>query len=252
MSFTNPAPNGGAYVTGDLIDEAEINYWCSILPDCVDGAGGGTYTLSAPLIFAGDVVEVDDLVVNDDLIVGDDALISGDLIVTNALTVAGAAVFNGNVTIGDNPIVDTLTVESPATFNDTVVVDSTFIANSASFLSGNVTLGDTAVNTIDLKGILSPGTTGRILHNGFTLPNTDDSVNIQRYRFLVIPATVSAERTYTTTSAAPADGDWFVVQNHDSINHNLAGLLSTIILPNTGKMIMRISGSWVVVMAWAG
>ena len=52
MAFTNP--NGGSgYLFGAKLPSAHVNLVWAYIEKAVDGIGGGTYTLAAPLTFAG-------------------------------------------------------------------------------------------------------------------------------------------------------------------------------------------------------
>lgn len=226
MTFVNIAPLGG-YVTGDLIDESEINYWCAALPDCMDGAQGGTYNLSNPLIVQGDDFEVDDLIVNDSI-------------------------------IADTATIDTATIDEIIggglggllqVTGDLTVSDSLGVTGSAIF-SGNVTLGNAAADTITLNGVLGGGT-GRVLETAIIANDADQSIDVLSYRNIVVPSTVTATRTYTLTASGAVDGDWFTFKNLDTAGQQLAGVSSLLIAAGFGVKYVRISGVWQVVDTWA-
>lgn len=231
MSFTNPAPMGG-YITGDLIDDSEINYWCSILPDCLDGAGGGTYTLSAPLIITGNEVEID------------------DLIAQFLATTSGANIY-GTVTIGSSSS-ELLTVRSTVDLQNNVTIgsssgDTLQVIATAQF-DNNVTLGASAADTVTLQGVLGYGATGRILGTFAMLPDSNTSVSVLQVREARTAAT--ATRTYTTTGTA-TEGDHFTFYNHSAFDQNLTGVISSAMLASRVYKFCYTSGAWVAFAVWA-
>ncbi len=214
MTFVNIAPIGG-YVTGDLIDESQINYWCSALPDAIDGAGGGTYTLSAPLIINGDDIEF-----------GEDLLVEGSLRVA------------GNLTVLDHDLSIGLTDADE------------FSCLASAYFYSDIQIGNSGSDSVTLNSVIRPNGGGRILHTGIMANDADQSIPISSYRHICIPSSVTAERTYTLTSAAEQDGEWFVIQNLDSISHKIEGLITTTIPADSGFKSLRIGGTWRTVMLW--
>lgn len=225
MSFVNPAPLGG-YITGDLIDESQINYWCGVLPDCVDGASGGTYTLSNPLIFN-----------------GDDIQIGQDLDVTGAIT-GGTVDIAGDGTIGTNSF-NTLTVNSATHFADEIVVAGSTILNGVLTVAGltefdgNITLANARIG---YSG------SGRILQTAQVITTPSSSVDITHVRNISLGTMATAATALTGTVV---DGDWFCIQNSSGNPQTLTGLVSVVGLPSgSGRMYVRISGVWTVVFGW--
>lgn len=208
MSFTNPAPIGG-YATGDLIDESQINYWCAALPDCIDGSGGGSYTLSAPLVFgAGDYIQFD----ND--------------VYINGLASFGAASFTGDVTIG-NSSSDIFHCVASATFDN------------------DVTLGATSADTISLHGVMGPAGNGRVLQTGINVASASQSVSGTQYRYIVI---TYGTTTTTTITGTFVDGDMIRFYNASGVSQTIAGSPLAGSIPS-GVSITRllISGTWTTV-----
>lgn len=81
--MTFPRVNPPGWGNGEVLTSTQMNNLDTNMTKAVDGAGGGTYTLSAPLALNGASVSVgQDLAVGDDLTVADDATVGGDLTVT--------------------------------------------------------------------------------------------------------------------------------------------------------------------------
>jgi len=221
MSFINPAPMAG-YVTGDLIDESEINYWCAALPDCVDGAQGGTYTLANPLIFTGDDVQFDDVD------------ITGDLVVSGNGTFDDSVQFNDDVGFaGGNPVnfYNGLTVAGTPTFNGYAV-----------FTQG-ADLGNGTSDTFALKGVLTPTSGGRVQKTATTVTTALASVNVSDYQHVKI--TYGSTTTTTLTATAVSNGDWVVLFNNSGASQNFAGLFTLSGLADGESWLMiRVGGTW--------
>lgn len=106
MTLVNPKPSG--YATGERLPSADVNSVWDQLTDALDGAGGGTYTLTAALQINGD-----DVGIGENLAVGGDATVTGNIEVGDGLDVAGIGIFrmnsstgpdsNKDYTIGDRP-----------------------------------------------------------------------------------------------------------------------------------------------------
>lgn len=201
MSFTNPAPLGG-YITGDLIDESEINYWCSVLPDCIDGAGGGTYTLSNPLIINGDDVTFGanldvgvDLSVGDDLVVGDHLSVGGDAVIGDDLTVTDDAGIGGDLTVtGSANVGVDLNVTGDVTIDGTIF--GAGINGSTLQIASTTTIG--GATTFLFKVNLSP--------------NADHTYAPTDANQVYFAESVSAHRTYTFSGTFDA-GQWFIFKH---------------------------------------
>lgn len=89
MTFSRVNPIG--WGNGEVLTSTQMNDLDTNVTKAVDGAAGGTYTLSAPLALNGSNVSVGaDFSVGDDLVVADDASVGGDL--TCVGTVAGGIV----------------------------------------------------------------------------------------------------------------------------------------------------------------
>jgi len=224
MSFTNPKPLG--YSTGDLIDESEINYWTSILPDCIDGAGGGTYTLSAPLIINGDEVDIDTLFVTG----------TGGLTVNHAMYVAG------DVTLGSNVLSDTLTVTAEANLEGDLIVSGS--TNLGGLLAVTGITGFTGAVTIE-STLGYAGASGRVLQTGIIVNAALQSVSGVQYRHIVI---TYASTTTTTITGTFVDGDMVRIYNRSGVSQGIAGAPMTgSISSGSSLTLLRISGSWEIV-----
>lgn len=153
MSFSLANPTG--WTTGDLLTETQINQLDAEHAAAIDGSGGGTYSLSAPLILNGSNVTIG-----------------------QSLYVTGSAAFNGSVQLGDSGadainIQGTIEAAYPATFYD----DVTF--NDPVAINDNVTITN--------KDLIVTGASGRIVLNtgchisggseGFLLPGAQGCVN---------------------------------------------------------------------------
>ena len=220
MSFTNPAPMGG-YLTGSLIDESEINYWCGVLPDCIDGAGGGTYTLSAPLIISGDDVEIASLICT--------GITSQTLVLSGAFSVAGVATLTGDVNLG-NSTSDVLSVNATSLFSGNVT------------LGANATLGSSSADTVTLNAIMGYAGSGRILGQFQDLPDSNTSVNITQIR--EVNSSATAGRTINLTGT-PTNGDWFIFNNNSAFTQVLTGAISYSSFTSRASKWVYVGGSWV-------
>jgi hypothetical protein len=112
MTLADPHPGG--WIDHEVLTHAEMNIIRTELLKAIDGSGGGTYTLTAPLILAGDTVRVDEqLFINGtgELITDGDVTIQGnsELLVTSGseltvnpgalMSVYGDAGFAGDVSL---------------------------------------------------------------------------------------------------------------------------------------------------------
>jgi hypothetical protein len=228
MTLTNPKPLGWAF--GEILTSAQMNSFGTQLTRALDGTGGGSYTLTNPLVLAGDVVEFDDVVINDDLTVDDDALVSGDLTVGGSLSLVGTA-FLGTVAASS-------------------VSTGALTASGATALNGNVTLGNSGTDLTTLAGILGFTGTGRVQMTGTVHPNANTAVDVAASRWNSAAPSGSA-KSYTLSCTNEADGDWFAFYNNNgSENVLLAGLIVLAVVPNRGVFYMRIGGVWTFLFAW--
>lgn len=118
MTIADVKPGGWA--SHELLSSAQMNAIRTELLKCVDGSGGGTYTLSALLRFQGAALQVEDLNVDDDVAVG------GDLSIAGALTLSGDV----HVTTGNTLFLDTgsaLDVSDNAFFSGVTVFDGSHV-----------------------------------------------------------------------------------------------------------------------------
>jgi hypothetical protein len=129
MTFSRVKALGWA--TNEKLTSAQMNALDEDHADAIDGVGGGTYTINAPLEINGDDVTLGDFS-GGRLISAGDALVNGSLDVAGATTLAsvdvtgttsltGALTANGNTTIGNasgdaHSITGTTTVNGPVVF----------------------------------------------------------------------------------------------------------------------------------------
>lgn len=239
MSFTKPGPFSG-YVTGDLIDEADINYWCAALPDCIDGAGGGTYTLTAPLIINGDDIEFgENLIVIGDVVIDGDTTIgstSGDaLSVAATSTFVAPASFTGNVTIGTDAT-DTFISNSTVFFHNGPVKFDTLTTRH---VNGFVTLEDC---------VLEVSGTGRITTTYAPVTSTLTTVDVTQCRQIYIAIGSGGS---TALSGTPVEGDWVRITNATAFTQTLTGIIAGSMFTKTGIMWIYSSGAWHIGEQWA-
>jgi hypothetical protein len=255
MSFSLVNPTG--WSTGDLLTDTQINQLDEDHASAIDGAGGGTYTLTAPLAIQGDTVNITDLIagdltISDDLIVTDDVSIGGDCQVTGTLncsscssnwTIPGNLTVQGSANLG-NASGDIIT--SVGQFS----TSSFFTANSSATFNADVTLGNAVSDSVTLNSIMAIGT-GRIRETGIVLTGAgDQSVEARDYRNIYLSSGITGSNTYTVNFTGAADGDWFVVQNDDSSSQSIAGVVSATLSSGDGRKYLLISGTWRSVMAW--
>ncbi len=133
----------GGWASHELLTSAQMNAIRAELLKCVDGSGGGSYTLTAPLIFSGFGVETDDLAVHNDLVVDNDLLVSNSLHVVNDLQVDDDVTVTGTLTANGNLIANNIfAFNSTGDFNDDVNVNDRWVFRSGGqteFKAGNAT-----------------------------------------------------------------------------------------------------------------
>lgn len=96
MTLADVKPGGWA--DHEVLTHSQMNLIRSELLKAIDGSGGGTYTLAAPLVFAGDDVEFD----NDVLVDSSGSLtVDGDLDVNGIWRFDGTGEFNDDVNVND-------------------------------------------------------------------------------------------------------------------------------------------------------
>jgi hypothetical protein len=124
----------GGWADHEILTHAQMNLIRAELLQAVDGAGGGTYTLSSPLVFAGSDVEFDSNVVHE-----------GDVLID----ATGVLTIDGNLDV--NSI---FSFDGQGNFNDDVNVNDRIVFRSAGtteFRVGNTvtfySLGDVLVNS---------------------------------------------------------------------------------------------------------
>lgn len=207
MTFVNIAPFGG-YITGDQITETQINYWCAALPDAVDGAAGGSYTLTNPLIFLGDDVTID------------------EQLTVNGGIVAPTATIT-NLTIGSTIGAIDLILSGSASITGDVLCDDLIVGD-------DITVG----GDIAVTGAIS----GRTLETA-TIITASASVDTAAFRNIIL-GTSAAGQTVTLTATGAANGDWFVLSNASGNTWNIAGVVTNTIADNSVIKGIRIGGVW--------
>lgn len=95
--MTLTAAKVGGWAFGDLLTSDEVDHLQAELLKAIDAVNGGTYTLSAPLIFNGTVEFNDDLVIN----ASGELTIDGNLIVNSIFEINGQGEFNDDVNVND-------------------------------------------------------------------------------------------------------------------------------------------------------
>lgn len=240
MSFSLVNPLG--WNTGDVLTEDQINDLDTDHANAVDGAGGGTYTLTAPLVFKGDNIEIDeDLTVGGDLDVdgvttvkgfladpaaifevsGNDVTISALVSVTGATCTLGSSttsINSGTINIG-NASGDAVALQGTTTFT------APFIGSGAGRIRPRVTLGGDA--------------------NASYGPATADIV-------YVTTGTLTADRQYTISDTSAANGDCITFVNEQSNFHveilNPSASTIGFVENDDGKItsytFIRVSGTW--------
>lgn len=231
--LTNPKPLGFAF--GEILTSAQMNSVTSQLPNAVDGIGGGSYALVAPLSITGQLVTLDDLTVADDLIVnGDTVLGNAD---TDTLTVVATAAFNNSLTAGSSSA-DALTVNATSTFNSPITLNDTITCGNIN-INGDAALGNAVGDTATLNAILAIGT-GRIRTKAISQAS-GGALDVAGYRHVKI--TGSALNTAISFTGA-ADDDWFTVYNSSVNTQTLSGIVSGTLVAGEGFLFVRVSGSW--------
>lgn len=222
--LTNPKPLGYAY--GEVLPSADVNSVWSQLPNALDGIGGGSYTLTAPLEIDGDVVVIDELEVLTTL------LCTGDISVTGVLFAFG------NVSLG-NSGGDTLTVNAVATFQQ-----------NASF-QGDVALGNSGSDTITLAGIQVATGAGRRRRRVSPGADADGSYGPKDWDRVRVSLNLAANRIYTIddTNAADYDEIEFSLHSGPETLEIRDPAAVTITLLDTGGSydwirVIRLSGAW--------
>lgn len=156
---------GPGWAVGEQLTSAQMNQLDTDHAKAVDGTGGGTYTLTAPLVLNGANVSVgQDLAVGDDLTVADDANIGGDatvvgqlaggLITTENLRAPGFVEFSAgpgwdglhNILMGDDPVfiyIDDGDVSAPRTWT----ISNTGARDGQFFFFKNASSHDITINS---------------------------------------------------------------------------------------------------------
>lgn len=224
MAFSRVKVSGWAF--GEILTAAQMNSLDVDHANAIDGAAGGSYTLSNPLTIGGNTVTINTLAV------------SGNM------AVAGDVAVNGNVVLGDDPLLDTLTVAAIASFALSISVGTSATVGGSLFANGPaVFAGDVTV-----ESVVQFSGNGRILGQFTELPDSNTSVDITTTQELIVTATAS--RQITITGATAGNDDWFIIYNGSAFTQNLVGLVTANVLTKTGVKYARVSGTWRVANAW--
>jgi len=177
MSFSLIRPAG--FITGTRLLASELQTWQTDFVNAIDGAGGGSYTLTAGLSISGDVVTLEDLTVTADVTLGT----SG----TDTLTVNSAATFNDDVTLGSGPT-DALTVAATSTFTGSAEFQA------LTTISGNLSCTGAAIGIGDSDSDVMTVTATANFLNGVTLGSSgSDSLTINA------ASTIAGSATFNST-----------------------------------------------------
>ncbi len=189
--LTNPAPLG--YALYELLPSGDVNSIWSQLPNAVDGIGGGSYALVAPLSITGQLITLTDLTVTDDLNVGD------------ALDVGGSAAVAVDLDVGqDATVVGTLAaalVAATAVITDDItVVDDASVGGDIS-VSGFAKFSFKSRMGTDTAEVLTPA----------------DSCQV------IFSEALTTNRTWTTSGSFVA-GQWIWIYNQSGPARDLTFL----------------------------
>lgn len=148
MSFTRANPSGWGF--GETLTSAQSNHIDDNQSKAVDGAGGGSYTLAAPLHIAGDVVDIDDLEATAATV---DGLTATTLAVGDKVT--GNLEVEHDLEIGDNLVVN----DNADVFGNLGVTGD---LNANAIHAASIALSGAAVvgNGLTVSGITNLGQTG--------------------------------------------------------------------------------------------
>lgn len=158
--------------------------------------------------------------------------------------VVGDLVLQDGLTVGSTSV-DSMTVNSTTIFQNGVTIGS----SSADSLIIKSTIGGSSFDTVVQGAFRFINSAGRLLLPGIILNNANQTVSVINNKFLKIPSTVTAARTYTLTATSPQDGDWFRMYNESSFIHLVNGIISDILGVGAERFYVRIGGVWTLVAA---
>jgi hypothetical protein len=207
LTLSNPKSLGWAF--GEILTSAQMNSLATQLPYALDGAGGGAYTLSAPLSIDGDVVTIEtlvaptisgvttftaDVVVGDDLLVADDATVSGDLGVS------------GNTTVQDLFVLDDLDVTDDAIVRGDLAVVGQLVGSVSGILH--------SLSGLEVFQKLR-------LHAGDGWDSNHNLTVGTEPQLIDMPdGSLTGTRTYAIQATGAGDGDFFLIHNGD-LSHSI-------------------------------
>lgn len=199
MSFSLANPL--TWTTGDLLTEDQINQLDAEHAAAVDGSGGGTYTLTAPLSITGDDFTVSDLT-------------------------AATITTTGNCTLG-NSSGDTTTTRQLHVINN-LTLDGNAVISGAVDIAGLLSVDD----NVDITGDLD--VTGEVLSNSLDVTGTGQFLGQLKFLFkisagpnadhaytaldagqIIYSESLSSNRAYTFSGGFSA-GDWFLFKHRAS------------------------------------
>ena len=215
MVLVNIKPLGWAY--GEIFTSAQANSITSQLPNAIDGAGGGSYSLAAPLVIADDTVTISDGLI--------------------APTISGATEFTGAVTFSNDIEVDggDVIINSPSG-----VMATNIPANHLGFTTYQGTLELDGAVTVN--GVLSFNTP-YVESLGTTVPGGTKVLGA----YTNFSLSSGGSTTTTWTSAGIATGTIVYLNNGSGASQTFAGTLVTT-LADTKTIKIRYNGtSWSIV-----
>lgn len=226
MAFSRVKVAGWAY--GEIFTSAQANQLDIDHANAIDGAAGGHYTLTGPLVIDGDTVEIDTLGV------------SG----AGGLTVSGGDFYvSHSAQVGNDIFVDTFTVVAETEMQGGASVALGLTVGASLNVAGIASFQDSVI----LEDALSFSGSGRILGQFQVLPDSDATVNVTQVREISVAATSGHQ---TTITGSVGNDDWFIFSNGSLFTQTLAGLVVASIPTKTGVKYARLSGSWLAVRQW--
>ncbi|HTJ17842.1 MAG TPA: hypothetical protein VL494_13775 [Steroidobacteraceae bacterium] len=232
MTLTNPKPLGWAF--GEILTSTQINSVASQLTHALDGAGGGSYTLSAPLTIGGDTVTISDTLVA--------PTISGNTAFANDVDIAGSLsvpLVSSAIQFDDDA---TFAGTNPVSFSNGMTVSGTPTFNGYAQLNGGADLGNAASDPVALKGTLTPTSGGHIQKTGIVVSTAAASVDINSFQHVKV--THGSSTTTTLTATGVGNNDWFRLYNASGVSQDFNGLVTFTAANGEGALFVRISGTW--------
>ncbi len=229
MAFTNPHP--APMVAGERLTTTILNALLELTNSAIDGAGGGTYNLTNPLVIRDDLVEVDDLQVNDDLTVDDDVQIGGDAHVDGTIE-ADFDVIAVQTVRGDNVEATTNVycvgvVATTGTFSGACTVGGALTVTGAATFNGSATFNDPATfhdsaTFNDPTAFNDPATFAAQTRFPVVHGSDADPGLLPGRVYIATPSTFRVW-TLPTSGVSPGDWIWVCVDAENSNQISLSG-----------------------------